>query len=59
MIEEDDEYQDMDDMVADETESRPSLNSNAHAESTAKLTGTVRHSETSQQMLKQKRRQFG
>ena len=57
IIDEDEEDQDMDDMVADETESRPSLNSNAHAESAAKLTGIVRHSETSQQM-KQKRK-FG
>ena len=57
IIDEDEEDQDMDDMVADETESRPSLNSNAHADSAAKLTGIVRHSETSQQM-KQKRK-FG
>ena len=44
--EDDDEDQDMDDMVADETESRPSLNSNSHIESAAKLTGVVRHSES-------------
>ena len=30
VVDDDEEYQDMDDVVADENESRPSMNSNSH-----------------------------